>query len=125
MNNMKKQDFIIVGVVGVIALCLFLGLYVFNGSSGSYVQVEIDGRIVDTFDLDKDIEKTYGTDESYNVLQIKDGKATMTSASCPDQICVKHNSIYRSGESIICLPNKVVVSIENDKGADNEIDAVA
>lgn len=50
---------------------------------------------------------------AYNVLVIQDGKADIVEASCPDKICVNHAAIHLSGESIVCLPNKVVVTIEN------------
>ena len=47
----------------------------------------------------------------------------MKSADCPDQICVHQRAISKNGESIICLPNKVVVSIEGAE--DSQIDVVA
>ena len=44
----------------------------------------------------------------------------MEKADCPDQVCVRHSAISRNGESIICLPHEVVVSIEDGEssGAD-------
>lgn len=122
---MKKQDFIIIAVVGIVAIALFLGLYVFNVDSGKYVEVEVDGKIVDTFQLDKDTTQEYDFDGEKNTLQIKDGKATMSKANCPDKICVGHKPIYRKGESIICLPHKMVITVTSDEPSDDEIDAVA
>ena len=58
--------------------------------------------------------------ESY--IQIKDGEASMIEADCPDQICVHEKAISADGESIICLPNKIVVEVESDK--ESELDAV-
>ncbi len=46
----------------------------------------------------------------------------METARCPDQICVRHKAISRNGENIICLPYKIVVSIE--EGEDTDVDAV-
>ena len=57
-----------------------------------------------------------------NVLEIRDGKAKMKSADCPDQICVHQKAISRNGESIICLPNKIVLKIVD--GEEAELDAV-
>ena len=48
---------------------------------------------------------------------------TASFADCPDKLCVHQKAVSRDGESIICLPNKVVVSIEG--GEDREMDAVA
>ncbi len=54
---------------------------------------------------------------------IRNGKADMTEADCPDKLCVKQRAISRNKESIICLPNKVVV--EADSKENSEFDAVA
>ena len=52
----------------------------------------------------------------YNIVEIKDGKVSVTEASCKNQVCVRHGAISRSGESIVCLPNRLVVRIENGEG---------
>ena len=51
---------------------------------------------------------------------IADGKADMKDADCPDRLCVKQKAISRQNENIVCLPNKIVVTvIESDaKGVD-------
>ena len=65
---------------------------------------------------DQTIEINGGT----NTLVIENGSASMEKADCPDQVCVRHSAISRNGESIICLPHEVVVSIEDGEssGAD-------
>ena len=44
---------------------------------------------------------------------IEDGSVRMEWADCPDQLCVQHRGISRDGESIICLPNQIVISVES------------
>lgn len=122
---MKKVDLIIIGVVLAIVGVLAFFLYYVNGDSGSYVQVEINGKAVEVVKLNEDFEKQYDIDGKTNTLVIKDGKASVTQANCPDGICVNHMPIRRSGESIICLPHKFVVTVINEQGSDDEIDAVA
>ena len=46
----------------------------------------------------------------------------MEEADCPDLLCVHQKAISKEGESIICLPNKVVVTIRG--GEETELDAV-
>lgn len=122
---MKKADLIIiVSVVAIVGVLSFF-LYFVNSNSGNTVTVEKDGKIIETLSLDKDCEKKYDFDGETNTLVIKDGKATVTEANCPDEICANHKPINRSGESIICLPHKLVITVTNDKSSDNEIDAVA
>ena len=45
------------------------------------------------------------------ILVIHDGNADMESADCPNQICVHHSAISHTGETIVCLPNKVVIEV--------------
>lgn len=122
---MKKADFILIGSVAVVAAVLFLCLYVFNSGSGDFVQIEVDGAVTDTISLSQDTVREIKTDNGTNTLVISDGSAVMTQADCPDGICSNHKPIHKTGESIICLPHKVVVTVISDKSNDNEIDAVA
>ncbi len=122
---MKKFDLIIIAVVLAVSGILLFWLYYVNGDNGNFVQVEKNGKVVDTFSLDEDLEKQYDFDGETNTLVIKNGKASVTEANCPDGICVNHKSVSRSGESIICLPHKFVVTVTDEKSTDDEIDAVA
>ncbi|CCZ53222.1 putative uncharacterized protein [Clostridium sp. CAG:75] len=47
----------------------------------------------------------------------------MKKADCPDKICVHHKGIRSNGETIICLPHKVIVTIQSSKTGD--LDGVA
>lgn len=49
--------------------------------------------------------------KSFNLLAIADGVVRMEAADCRDQICVRHRAVSAEGESIICLPHKLVVEI--------------
>ena len=122
---MKKLDLIIIAVVLAISGLLFFWLYYVNGDNGKFVQVEKDGKVVDIFSLDETLEKKYDFDGETNTLVIKNEKASVTEANCPDGICVNHKSVSRSGESIICLPHKLVITVTDEKSTDDEIDAVA
>lgn len=122
---MKKADLIIIVSVAIIVGVLSFFLYYVNSGSGNTVTVEKDGEIIQTLSLDEDFEKQYDFDGETNTLIIKDGKAMVTEANCPDGICANHKPISRAGESIICLPHKLVITVSNDKTEDNEIDAVA
>lgn len=53
-------------------------------------------------------------EKGHNVIEIKNGKVMMVEADCRDQICVKHRPIDKNGETIICLPNDVYVTIKGD-----------
>ena len=60
----------------------------------------------------------------YNVVNISGSKVSVTEASCKNQVCVKHGAISRPGESIVCLPNRLVVRIENGSEEGGGYDSV-
>lgn len=121
---MKKADIILIAVVAVVAGILLLFLYA-SDNNGAYVQIEIDGKVVETLPLDTNQTREILTDgNGKNILTIEDGYAKMTDANCPDGLCKNQKRISRNGESIICLPNKVVVSVVNESDSDS-VDAVA
>lgn len=109
-KNFRRDLLLIVGLLlaGGIALALML---LFK-TPGDQVVVEVDGDVYGAYDLYKDTTVRIETeDDGYNVLVIADGYACVTEASCPDKLCVHQHKISHSDESIICLPNKVVVSV--------------
>lgn len=121
----RKNDLILIAVFLAAAVSAYLGFLFFQGAStkSGVAVVTINGAEYGRYPLTMDItERIKLSDGSYNVLEIKDGEAEITEASCPDGICVKHRPISRKGQSIVCLPNKVIVEIEN--GETSELDFI-
>ncbi len=114
-----RNDIILVAVIAVITATglLFFGL---NKEEGKRVTVSIDGEITATYSLSENIEVTIPTGENYNTLVIKNNKAQIVRADCPDGICVETRAISYVGETIVCLPHKLVVEVIGD--TETEID---
>lgn len=93
----------------VILLLLIRGVFF---SEGIKAVVTLDGRVVLEQNLEEDCQIPIQTTEGYNVLQVQDGKAGIVEADCRDQICVSHTTISQTGETIVCLPHKLVVEIQ-------------
>ncbi len=112
MKKFKADLILIILAVSVAAVGIFL--YRAFGGKGERVVVTDNGEVVAEYKLSEDIETVLKTQNGgENILSVKGGKAEIISASCPDKICCNHRPIEREGESIICLPNKLVVSVEN------------
>ena len=125
-----RNDIILISVIVIISVALLLiwKLVYLKGQdtdSDACVEVTIDGRAYGTYPLSKDdtIEIKNGDGDITNTLVIKGGVADMTSADCPDHLCVKKKAISKEGESIICLPNKVVVTVKSYTKSD--IDSIS
>jgi len=99
-------------LTGVVLFFIFRFLKVPGGSA----VVRVSGKEYGTYSLSQDqIIEIRGKDSGTNLLVIQNGKASIEEASCPDLLCVHQGSVYRQGESIICLPNEVVVEITGTK----------
>ena len=83
--------------------------------------VTVDGAEVGRYRLTEDRTVVIGEDD-YNILEISGGGAAVTEANCGDHTCVRMGRISRAGETIVCLPHRLVVEIVGGEAA---ADAVA
>ena len=127
----KKADLILLAVLLIAGLAASIVL-ARSGKGGGQVTIKSAGKKIGTYSLkenrtllitkDGHIFDWDGTDSQgetgYNILQIRDGKADMISADCHNHDCVNHRPISKDGENIICLPHKIVIQIEKEKGDD-------
>lgn len=122
---MTKGDKITAVIIILISLTLFIGINATQINSGkNYASIQIDGKEVEKITLGQSSKKqyTYETEYGLNIIEVDNEKIHMHEADCDDQICVRQGYIENSGEMIVCLPNRFVVEIKNDKG--NEFDAI-
>ena len=117
----KKADIIL--FICLILIGGVLSYLAFSGSStGDLVVVKVNGEIYGKYSLSKDRTITVNRDGHMNKITIKGGKVQVSKSSCKNQVCVKQGSISTTHQSIVCIPNRVVVSIE---GKDGEYDVIS
>ena len=115
-----KNDIIFVSVLLLMISVIGIFYFFFRGE-GDTVIVTVDREIYGEYPLESDLVLEIRTEDSLNTLVIRDGKAYMETADCPDGICTAHRPIFRDGESIICLPNKVVITVVAKDGEEPDI----
>ena len=121
---MKKKKILFDILLISALLCLSLSLLAimfFNREEGTTVIVEVSGKTVGVYPIDRDTE--IDINGGSNHLVIKNGYVYLTDADCPDKTCVKTGKISYSGQSIICLPNQVIIKISGD--TDISVDLVS
>lgn len=119
--KLRKADLLLLAAALVFGAVLAAVLLL--RSPGGTVQVRVAGAVTAGYLLDVDASYTVtGANGGTNLLVIEDGAARIEEASCPDGVCVHTGRIRRNGQSIVCLPNQVVVEIvsetENSSGVD-------
>ena len=112
------------GLVALCILALALGLAAWLPSAGGAGQTAVvvwDG--VERMRLDLSQPGTYHLDTDYPVtLMVEEGAVRVSRAECPGQDCLHMGAVSRQGERIVCLPNRLVISVEGK--SPNGIDGV-
>lgn len=123
---MKKGDIAIILAVFVLANIFGYMVSINKEKAAKEVIIVRDGKIIHKYKIDDTYERTIKLDfgNEHNIVEIKDGKVTMTESNCPDKVCIETKPISKNGEMIVCLPHKLYVKIEgeeDDKQSDIDI----
>ena len=86
--------------------------------------IVLDGETIGTYDLTGLTEPVTLTVDQADyplTIRLEPGRVCIGESACPSQDCVHTGWISRAGEQIICLPNRLVISLT---GGQQEFDAV-
>ena len=123
--KLRKADLLLLAAALVFGAVL-AAVLLLCASGGGTVQVRVAGAVTAAYPLDRDASYTItGANGGTNLLVIEDGAARIEEASCPDGVCVHTGRIRRNGQSIVCLPNQVVVEIVSDMENGSGVDMTA
>lgn len=120
---MKKGDFILIFLILLIVIVFFIARAFEKDSLEKYVEIRTDGNLVKKIKLTKDLNLIFDVKsiEGSLKLKISSGKVYVEDSTCRDKICEKTGKISKEGESIICLPNRISISIV---GVNSEFDTI-
>ena len=99
-SKKNRNDFVLILVLLAVILIGFLVVRLQRQKHAFTVDVSVNGTTVATYQ------------GGQNHLVIQDGCARIEEADCPDKLCVKQGTVSESGESLVCLPNRVVVAVK-------------
>lgn len=122
MDNSRKLLNVRDASIIVLLLGAALGIYLFRGISdgASYAVIALDGAAADRIPLDVNGRYTYPQIPGM-VFTVSNGAVSVTESGCSDKVCVRTGTVSHKGEAIICVPNKVAVTVE---GGENDLDVV-
>ncbi len=110
MEILKKRDLILAAVLLLAAV--FLLLYNSRRPAAVRAQVTSGSQVVAELDLSKNQELDVdGPNGGHNHLIIGDGKIRCSEADCPDKLCIQQGEKNLEGDTIVCLPNQMAVTI--------------
>ena len=113
----------IIAAAGISAALAVLGIVIFLLMSNAerenpVAEIYQNGELIRTVPLSENTEFTITCGSGFNVVTVSEGKICVSSADCPDKVCVNQGKI--SGAiPIVCLPHKLEIRVVNgDKTVD-------
>lgn len=117
---MNKNDIKLIVVVFVVVILSIILLNIFK-KNGSFAKVYYEDDLILTIDLSKD--NNYKVD-GYNgevLIEVKDNKIRVEKENSPKHLCSKQGFIDSTMQTIVCLPNKIIIEIEGNKELDGVV----
>ena len=112
MKLVQKRDLILAAAILLIAAAAVGINHFIRRAPAAIAQVSVDGIVVETLELSKDTEITVtSSNGGTNHLIVKDGEIWCSEASCPDKVCVHQGKKHLNSDTIVCLPNQMIVTI--------------
>lgn len=112
-KNTKKYrlDIIVIAAILLVSLLLVLAVFLAR-KEGAVAVVEIGGEVVGEYPLSRD--GVFPLNGGTNVLVIEEGTAYLNYSNCPDHTCELTGKIRYVGQSIVCLPNRVAITVTGE-----------
>ena len=116
----KKADIVLFILILVFGLAVSWWSLTTN-TGGDKAIVTVDGELYGTYSLSQDQTiEVVQKDGHTNYITIKDGMVSMAYSTCKNQVCVNAGAISETRDSIVCLPNKVMIEIQSSGSAHGE-----
>lgn len=123
----KKGDLIIILILAVAAVSWFAVNRLGETEAEREIVIETNGSVYQVIQVKEkmELQDIHIELENGNYIDIvaDENGAYVKDVICPDKICQKTGRVNKVGQSIVCLPNKVVVYIEGK--SENEVDDVS
>lgn len=103
---LTKKD--IIFIICLVAIGFAFSMISYFSAKGEAAVVRYNGETVEKIDLSAEY---YERKINGVTVVCEDGSVYIKDSSCPDKVCVRSGKLSNSGESAVCVPNKVSVEI--------------
>lgn len=118
---LKKADIILATIILIASIAASLIIGSISPAKGEKAVIISEGRIFGVYSLYENRTVAVLSNGHVNKILIRGGEARMISSNCSGKDCIHQGSISKTSESIVCLPNKVIVKIEGKDKSYDEI----
>ena len=119
-RSITKGDVIL--IVSLIVISLVMFVFSFSGSEKLIAEIYVDGEKTHSIAL-SEVTESYTVNENYCQLLIEKDGVSFVFSDCGDKLCIKRGKLKNQGDTMACVPEKVVVILKAD--GKEKIDGVA
>lgn len=110
-DKKRRNGIILISSVVFLVIIAFTVLSLCS-RRGNAAVVTVNGKEVQRIELSIDKEYVFDYNGAQNTVIVKNGEIYMSVANCPDKLCILQGRISKTGQSIICLPHRFAIHIE-------------
>ena len=111
---MKRTRFWVLLIACLLLISLGISVYIYTaGQQGVTARIILKGEVYREIDLSR-VREAYDirieTELGVNTIHVAPGEISVSSADCPDQICV----LQGTAAPIACLPHELIIELVDD-----------
>ena len=117
--SLKKRDLLILLAVFLLAAAAWLFWRATASSEQNLAVITLDGAEIRRIDLETEPDGVFSLQQEYGVpvsFEIKEGAIRFVNVDCPDHICEGEGFVSLEGQTAVCMPNRVALSIYGSEG---------
>lgn len=119
-KSITKGDILL--VISLLLVCVMLFAFSLGKTESLTAEIYVGGEKAHSISL-SEVEESYTLNENYCQLLIEKDGVSFAFSNCGDQLCVKRGKLKNQGDTMACVPEKVVVILKSD--GKEKIDGVA
>lgn len=125
LKKLTRYDIALILILFIISCSPLL---ITNSAPASrYAEISVDGKIYKKVPLayHKGTEElSIKTARGENIITVDDDTIAVTNADCPDAVCIRAGKAKNVGDTIACLPHKLIIEIKSASGTANDNDLI-
>lgn len=112
---MRKPDLLLIALLLGLSFLPLLLLGKTTNTDARYAEITVDGKLYRRLPLTNHQEQEdipVDTPKGHNLIRLENGTIAVIAADCPDKICIKTGPMKKAGNTIACLPHKLLIEVK-------------
>ncbi len=103
--------------VFIIMTALSFNVRSFFSAPGSDALVYVDSALKYKIDMGVDKEYQVPVQNGVVIISVSGGRLYVRSAPCPRRICMMSSPVFKEGDTLVCVPNKMLIRVDGEEAS--------